>query len=424
MCPSLLIRKIGSCALFVVLISAACGWAREDAYTTLATELSTVSETIQNPKIAIIPFTYVDKRQSPAGIVISERLTTRMVRLKKCTIVERQMLEDVMKELHLEATGVIDAAHTKEIGKMLGVDAIISGSLMDISDNRVEVNARVVKTETAEVVTTSSVDLDRDWENTQGQAPQPEYQQAVYKKSEAAEVSETYSAPVRSSRPSPVDGFFDIFTGGGSGTIDLTLSNSASPLTTANIGFNLPAPTYSLKLTGVKTEAGSPPLIGLRVGGFGKYFGGDLEMSYYTQHIAIQSNSSYYFTKDDYLTVGVFNLLTGDIFLRYPGKYLQPYVGMGFGMTLNSVTSPYMYGYNGSSTYTRGMNDIGIGFTFRTPIGIRLMLGDFGCVFLETRPTKNTFTFDRGINNEKDTVSMDTTFTIIGYSARFGTPSR
>jgi len=429
----IMIRRFTVCALMLVSL-AACVWARDDMYSTLATELCSVSDAIPNPKIAIIPFTYVDKRQSSAGIVISERLTTRIVKLKKCTVVERQMLENVMQELHLEATGVIDAAHTKEIGKMLGVDAIVSGSLMDISDNRVEVNARVVKTETAEVVATSSVDLDKDWDNSSAQS-QPQEQQAQYQpmaKRAAAqeEQQEQYVAPVQYRRPPPVDGFFDIFTGNGSGTMDLKFANSSHPISETSIGIDFNGDKFlsntitrtSVSFPGAKTAAGNPALIGFRVGGYGRYFGGDIEMSYYTQHITAQTASTFSFSKDDYFTVGVFNLLTGDICLRYPFKYIQPYIGMGIGMTLNSITSPYIYSYDTSGSYSLGLNDMAIGFTYRFPIGVRVMLGDFGCLFLEYRPTTNLFTFDRGISSETDTVTMSTNLTVFGYSARFGTP--
>lgn len=51
-------------------------------------------------------------------------------------IVERSRLAPVMQELQLGQTGVIDEAQAAEVGKMLGVDAIIMGTVTVSCDNR------------------------------------------------------------------------------------------------------------------------------------------------------------------------------------------------------------------------------------------------------------------------------------------------
>ena len=138
-------------------------FAKDDPYRQMAQELSESSHLLTNPKIAIIPFRYLDKRKSAAGDIISERLTTRIVKIGKLKVIERQLLENVMQELHFETTGAVDMESTKQLGKVLGVEAIINGTIMEIGEARVEVNARIIKTETAEVLGTSSVEMDREW---------------------------------------------------------------------------------------------------------------------------------------------------------------------------------------------------------------------------------------------------------------------
>src|SRR3989339_418189 len=155
-------------ALQVMVVSLAIG--REDPYDTLARELTDVSIST-SPKIAIIPFPYVDKRKSDAGVVISERLTTRIVKLKRCKVIERQMLEGVMDELRLGAMGVLDADTTKKLGKVLGVDAIVTGTLIDVSIDTVEINARTINAETAEMLATSSAQLPKTWSDGSNPAP-------------------------------------------------------------------------------------------------------------------------------------------------------------------------------------------------------------------------------------------------------------
>ena len=81
-------------------------------------------------KIAILPFSYLDKRKSEGGSIVSERLTTRIVKLKKYQVIERRALENLIQEQHLETSGAVSAETAKQIGKILGVDAIISGTLL------------------------------------------------------------------------------------------------------------------------------------------------------------------------------------------------------------------------------------------------------------------------------------------------------
>jgi len=144
---------------------------------------------LKDGKIGIVPFAYTDGRKSEGGVVISERLTTRIVKIKKLKVIERQMLEKVLQELHLESTGVVGSEGAKQIGKVLGVEAIITGTLMDIGATRTEINARMIHTETAEIIATSSAEVDKVWDGAtiaqpvtqQPVSQQPVVQQPVFR---------------------------------------------------------------------------------------------------------------------------------------------------------------------------------------------------------------------------------------------------
>ena len=103
-------RTAGICVLMVFGIFTCVSqlYAKADPYKDMAQELSNASSKLKNPKIAIMPFSYVDKRKSPGGEIVSERLTTRIVRIGKYNVIERALLQNVLSELHLEATGVVD----------------------------------------------------------------------------------------------------------------------------------------------------------------------------------------------------------------------------------------------------------------------------------------------------------------------------
>lgn len=426
--------------IFVFLGCFANVSAKEDPYDKLAEELSEAALSLKEPKIAILPFSYVDKRKSNGSAIISERLTTRMVKLKKCKIIERQLLENVISELHLETTGIVDAETTKKLGKVLGVEAIITGTFMDIEDNMIEVNARVIKTETAEVITTSSVEVKKIWTDelpagapvrvaAQTAAQQPPAQTPP-QQTLSQPAYQPYTPPIARPRP-----YLDFFLGRGGGTVNLTFENDFYAIreTDLSLDFNgsgtLQNSVYHYKIAfeNAQTETSVMP-IGLRYVVFGKYWGGGLEFSYYMKHLAKQVTTATYddastvrfsFYTNDYLKISVLTLISGDIFLRFSDKMFQPYIGLGIGMTLNSVSSPYIYGFSDSSVWKRPLNSFGVGFLFRVPIGARIVFNDTSSAFIEFRSTTNTFSFDRGISNETDTISMSTGFLLFGIGLRY-----
>ena len=146
----------------------------EDKYEVLAKELTAAGSDVQGKKIAIIPFSYADGRTAAKdGSVISERLTIKMINMRKFEIIERSVLDKVMAELKLQASGMIDATSAQQLGKVLGVEAIITGTLVEMQAGEIEVNARLIKTETAQAIGASQVTLRKDWVGDAATAPQP-----------------------------------------------------------------------------------------------------------------------------------------------------------------------------------------------------------------------------------------------------------
>ena len=67
-------------------------------------------------------------------------------------VIERSQLTKVVDELELTMGGKFDDASVKHIGRLLAVDAVVMGSYAELGINTVEVNARIVNVETAEVL--------------------------------------------------------------------------------------------------------------------------------------------------------------------------------------------------------------------------------------------------------------------------------
>jgi len=430
-----------------VIVAGAVLYAREDPYWNMADELSESAHFLANPKIAVLPFSYVDKRKSSGGTIIAERLTTRLVKINKYKVIERQLLENVLQELHFETTGIVDIETTKRLGKVLGVEAIITGSILDAEEDRVEINARVIRTDTAEVIGTSSLEFARTWtddvtdqrqtQQEPQQQPQQQPQEAQFIARKVAVQQLIQAMPRR--KAIKLDNYCDILTGSsGDGKMDITFKYSGTSHYLRETDFSIDfdgsgilndTKLYrQIKFSGVAMQSASSPL-GLRLVGFGKNWGGAFEMSYYTYNWGRQkvkttygglsSNTVEFFT-DEYMKITVLTLLSGDLMLRFANGHFQPYIGMGAGMTFNFVSSQYIAGYNGSSSYTTPLSDFNVGFLYRFPMGIRYVVNDNISAFLEYRPTYNYFIFDRGILNESDEVFMSTNFVLLGVGIKFG----
>jgi TolB-like protein len=110
-------------------------------------------------RIAITEFTYGDEYNSFTRNV-QDMLYTNLIQ-RGMTVVEREKMEQVMEELAQSFSGMIDTSTAAEIGKMLGVEAIIVGTVADMG-NSVDLRARLVDVEKGAAITAAQVDVTKD----------------------------------------------------------------------------------------------------------------------------------------------------------------------------------------------------------------------------------------------------------------------
>ena len=115
----------------------------------------------ENSKIAIIEFSDIEGNETNLGRYLAEELTTRLYKTNKFEIVERQLLNKISQEHKLSLSGMIDANSAVELGKILGIDAIASGSITDLGSS-VKINARLISTESGKVFAVASVKILKD----------------------------------------------------------------------------------------------------------------------------------------------------------------------------------------------------------------------------------------------------------------------
>jgi tetratricopeptide (TPR) repeat protein len=71
-------------------------------------------------------------------------------------VVERDKIDFVLKELELQKSGQVDQATAAKIGKILGAQIMVFGSITQLDDNNSRMIVRAVKVETSEII--ASVD--------------------------------------------------------------------------------------------------------------------------------------------------------------------------------------------------------------------------------------------------------------------------
>jgi hypothetical protein len=129
----------------------------------LAKKLAAGASALGNKKIAVLTFPYHDEKISSGSRLISERLTTCLVGQKGVRVLERNLIGELLKERRLAESGIIDPRSLKAIGKIFDADAIVTGTLIDLPNDKTEINARLIRTDTGEVLSAGRVTVERTW---------------------------------------------------------------------------------------------------------------------------------------------------------------------------------------------------------------------------------------------------------------------
>ena len=86
-----------------------------------------------------------------------DRLRTELFNTKYYKVIEREMMEQIIKEQGFQQSGCSTDECMVEIWKLIGVEKIIGGSISQVG-NVFSVSARIVNVETGEIETTGVYD--------------------------------------------------------------------------------------------------------------------------------------------------------------------------------------------------------------------------------------------------------------------------
>ncbi len=101
--------------------------------------------------LAVLPFE--NRGGSPEVTnMVQDNMITTLYSLKRFKILERSKIDEIVKEQKLGMTGFIDPTKAVKVGKVAGVDAILTGSISSTASG-VAITARLIDTETGTVIT-------------------------------------------------------------------------------------------------------------------------------------------------------------------------------------------------------------------------------------------------------------------------------
>ena len=92
---------------------------------------------------------------------ITRRIESQLIKHKGIDVVERNKIDDILKEQKLQMSGIVDEEkYLVELGKMLGANQVVMGSIGKITDDYFTITAKLTDIETGKMI--NSVDYDSE----------------------------------------------------------------------------------------------------------------------------------------------------------------------------------------------------------------------------------------------------------------------
>lgn len=133
-----------------------------DFSSSLLTLAKQVASSIQDTtivKLAVWDFTDLNGATTQLGKYISEETQINFLNTgKNYEIMDRNHLNEILKEHKLNTDGFIDEKTAKELGKLQAVDAIVTGTVT-VLDGKIKVSMKILNTETASTIAGKSAEF-------------------------------------------------------------------------------------------------------------------------------------------------------------------------------------------------------------------------------------------------------------------------
>ena len=151
------LKLLSCCSLAAIFLLATPYFsvAYEKEINNLSISMSEKIATSGKKTIAVVDFTDLQGNITELGRFLAEEFSAALVDAGKgFEVVDRIHLKSILKEHKLSASGLIDPTTARKLGKIAGVDALVTGTITPFGE-RVRVSVKVLATETAKVICAS-----------------------------------------------------------------------------------------------------------------------------------------------------------------------------------------------------------------------------------------------------------------------------
>jgi len=131
------------------------------AATLIAQQLVAGLSQSTKPKTAVLDLTDTQGNVTELGRLLQEEIAGKLTLTGQVGVVERLKLNEVLGELALQQTGVVNEATAKRLGQQSGAEAVVFGSVADLN-SIIKLNVRLVDVEKGNVLAWGSAEITKD----------------------------------------------------------------------------------------------------------------------------------------------------------------------------------------------------------------------------------------------------------------------
>ncbi len=152
-------RCVGGAMLLAFLLLSASAFGYEKEIKDLSAAMAEKIAGKGKQTVAVVDFNDLEGNITQLDRFIAEEFSVALAGAGKgFKVIDRTHLKAIIKENNLSATGLIDPATIKKLGKIVGVDALITGTLTPFGDN-MHLAVKILDTETAEIIDATTGDI-------------------------------------------------------------------------------------------------------------------------------------------------------------------------------------------------------------------------------------------------------------------------
>lgn len=152
-------KLIGTVLCCLLLISAHTALAYEKEIKALSATMVEKVAKSGKKNVAVVDFMDLQGNTTELGRFLAEEISAELVdNAKGFEIVDRANLRSILTEHKFSMSGLVDPKTVKALGKIAGVDAIVTGTVTPFGDS-VRVSAKIIATDTAKVIASAKTDI-------------------------------------------------------------------------------------------------------------------------------------------------------------------------------------------------------------------------------------------------------------------------